>query len=68
MAKKDPIKRAIKLAGGFAAVGRAVGMKRQAVFQWPRCPAEHVLTLEKMSGISRHELRPDVFGPGRKGG
>ncbi|ERI54111.1 hypothetical protein N878_02865 [Pseudomonas sp. EGD-AK9] len=27
-----------------------------------RCPAEIVLAVEGISGISRHLLRPDVFG------
>lgn len=26
-------------------------------------PAERVLDIERITGISRHELRPDVFGP-----
>jgi DNA-binding transcriptional regulator YdaS (Cro superfamily) len=28
-----------------------------------RVPAERVLEVEQLSGISRHELRPDVYGP-----
>lgn len=27
-----------------------------------RVPAERVLEIEKITGISRHDLRPDVFG------
>lgn len=26
-------------------------------------PAERVLEIERITGISRHDLRPDVFGP-----
>jgi DNA-binding transcriptional regulator YdaS (Cro superfamily) len=26
-------------------------------------PAERVLEVERVTGISRHDLRPDVFGP-----
>jgi DNA-binding transcriptional regulator YdaS (Cro superfamily) len=26
-------------------------------------PAERVLDIERLTGISRHDLRPDVFGP-----
>ncbi|WP_375732221.1 YdaS family helix-turn-helix protein [Xylella fastidiosa subsp. multiplex] len=25
-------------------------------------PAEHVLTIEALTGVSRYDLRPDVFG------
>lgn len=26
-------------------------------------PAERVLEIERITGVSRHDLRPDVFGP-----
>ncbi len=35
----------------------------QAISQWKRVPAERVLEVETLTGISRHDLRPDVFGP-----
>ena len=54
---------AIRKAGGPAAVGRAFGITSQAVTQWRRVPPERVLEVERMSGVSRHLLRPDVFGP-----
>lgn len=28
-----------------------------------KIPAARVLDIERITGISRHELRPDVFGP-----
>lgn len=33
----------------------------QAVHQWRRIPVEHVLTIERVAGIPRHQLRPDVY-------
>jgi DNA-binding transcriptional regulator YdaS (Cro superfamily) len=33
-----------------------------AISQWDRIPAERVLEVERITGISRHELRPDIFG------
>lgn len=42
-----------------------LGLSRAAVNRWKlngRVPAEHVLEIEKFTGISRHILRPDVFG------
>lgn len=33
-----------------------------AITQWRAVPPEHVLDVEDMTGISRHLLRPDVFG------
>lgn len=51
-------------AGGPAALAKAMGgvMTPQAVSQWKKIPAERVLDVERITGISRHELRPDVFG------
>lgn len=37
----------------------------QAVSQWKRVPAGKVLAVEAITGISRHELRPDIFGPAK---
>ena len=33
-----------------------------------KVPAEHVLTIEARTGVSRHVLRPDVFGPAAEQG
>ena len=49
---------------GVAALARALGgITSQAISQWERVPAERVLDVERITGISRHELRPDIFGP-----
>lgn len=47
-------------------VAEACNIKVQAVYQWKVCPPGRVLTLEKLSGVTRHELRPDVFGSPEK--
>ncbi len=31
-----------------------------------RVPSERVLMIEALMGISRHELRPDIYGPAPK--
>lgn len=49
-------------AGGPAALAKALGnITPQAVSQWKKVPAERVLDVERVTGIPRHELRPDVF-------
>lgn len=53
---------AIKRAGGYAAMGRAIGISRQSVEDWARVPAKHCLAVEKLTGISRYLLRPDIYG------
>jgi len=60
--KKDPVVNAIEKIGGLTAVADKLGITRQAVFAWKRCPPEHAIKIEQLSGISRHILRPDVFG------
>lgn len=42
------------------------GISRAAVNRWHKTgkvPANRCIAVEKYTGISRHELRPDVFGP-----
>lgn len=34
-----------------------------AISQWTRVPAERVLDVERITGVSRHDLRPDIHGP-----
>ena len=46
-------------------IAKALGITPQAIYRWSHVPAVHVLTVEKLSGVSRHHLRPDVFGEGR---
>ncbi|MGY5812025.1 Cro/CI family transcriptional regulator [Rhizobium sp. LEGMi198b] len=59
----DACLKAKLLAGGPTALARAVGkVSSQAVSQWKQVPVGRVLDVEKATGISRHELRPDVFG------
>jgi DNA-binding transcriptional regulator YdaS (Cro superfamily) len=54
-------KKAVKQAGGGAKLATALNLKRQAVYQWQRIPADHVNTVERITGIPRHELRPDLY-------
>lgn len=47
-------------------LARQLGIKPPSVYEWKvrrRIPAERVLEIERLTGISRHDLRPDVYGP-----
>lgn len=44
------------------AIAAACKVSRQAVHKWKSIPAEHCLALEQATGISRYQLRPDVYG------
>lgn len=56
------LEQAIKKAGGTAVLARSLGIRTQAISQWDRVPPARVLDVERITGISRHDLRPDIFG------
>ncbi|TDR28888.1 transcriptional regulator [Aquamicrobium defluvii] len=57
------VKKAAKTSGGVVALARELGIKHTALYSWTRVPAERVLDIERITGVSRHDLRPDIFGP-----
>lgn len=57
------LKKVIDMAGGQLALARYLGISQAAISQWRRIPHLRVLEVEKLTGISRHVLRPDIFGP-----
>lgn len=42
-------------------IARECGITHAAVSQWSTVPADRVLTVEKITGIARHILRPDLY-------
>ncbi len=67
--KDETTVRAIELAGGPSALGRELGVSKQAVSQWERIPADKVWPVVNIIGgqIQPHELRPDIFPPPKRG-
>jgi DNA-binding transcriptional regulator YdaS (Cro superfamily) len=63
MAKDKVLREAIRLAGGVRALARELGIDHAAIIRWNRAPPLRVLEIERLTGISRHRLRPDVYGP-----
>lgn len=60
----DPIiQRAVDAAGSASELARQLGITRAAIPQWKQIPVRRVLEIERITGISRHELRPDIYGP-----
>jgi DNA-binding transcriptional regulator YdaS (Cro superfamily) len=65
---EQAIEKAKAAAGGAVGLAKAISnltgerISPQAVSQWKATPAMRVLAVEKITGISRHELRPDLFG------
>jgi DNA-binding transcriptional regulator YdaS (Cro superfamily) len=58
---KEALKRAVEAAGGFTALGRRLKISGEAIMQWDRVPPLRVLQVERITGVSRHLLRPDVY-------
>lgn len=52
---------AIQKAGGGASLASSLNLTRQAIYQWRLVPPQHVLEVERLSGVSRHDLRPDLY-------
>lgn len=53
--------RAIQMAGGVAELARRIGIRQPSVSNWSRVPAERVTAVEAATGISRVQLRPDLY-------
>ena len=56
---------AVKPEGsGFAELANRLGLSRQAVYKWLEAgvPAERCAEVERLTGVQRHLLRPDIFG------
>lgn len=59
---RDPgLARAIDKAGGVAELARKIGIAQPSVSNWHRVPAQRVIAVEAATGISRRELRPDLY-------
>lgn len=60
----DAMTSAAKAAGSQTALAKALGCTPQNV-QWMcstgSVPAKHVLKIEEVTGVSRHQLRPDLY-------
>ncbi len=56
---------AVAKAGGQTGMADICGVSQTAVWKWlqssKRMPAEYVLTAEAATGVSRHDLRPDIY-------
>lgn len=57
------IEKAVKAKGSIAALARAIGITRAAICQWDRIPADRIVEIERLTGVPRSELRPDLYAP-----
>jgi TorA maturation chaperone TorD len=63
------LERAVELAGGQSALARAIGKSQSHIWHWlkvaKRVPAEAAVAIEKATGVTRQELRPDLYVEGK---
>jgi DNA-binding transcriptional regulator YdaS (Cro superfamily) len=61
----EALKLAVLRAGSQESFADAMGVAQGTVSKWLRLskqlPAENVLTAERLYGVSRHDLRPDIY-------
>lgn len=66
----NPISDAIKSTNGAPTLARTLGLSPQAIYKWERAwgagrvdavPARRALEIERVTGIPRHRLRPDLW-------
>lgn len=59
--RDDGLDRAIDAVGGVAELARKIGISQPSVSNWSKVPAQRVIAVEAASGVSRNELRPDLY-------
>jgi DNA-binding transcriptional regulator YdaS (Cro superfamily) len=62
---ESPLALAVRKIGSQSAFARLIGRGQATVHDWLRdgkpLPGEYVLAIERETGISRHDLRPDLY-------
>jgi DNA-binding transcriptional regulator YdaS (Cro superfamily) len=66
MEQPSPLERAVSAAGSQAALAAKIGTTQQNISRMLRSAehkvaAEYVLPIERATGVSRHDLRPDLY-------
>ncbi|HKY86599.1 MAG TPA: DUF29 family protein [Pseudorhodoplanes sp.] len=55
------IQKAAERVGGIKPLATKLGITPQAIYQWTEVPLDRAADIERISGIPRSQLRPDVF-------
>ncbi|WP_342106334.1 YdaS family helix-turn-helix protein [Methylobacterium sp. SI9] len=55
------LRRAVAATGGAARLAHQLGLHVASVTAWTFCPAGHVDRVASITGVSRSDLRPDLF-------
>jgi DNA-binding transcriptional regulator YdaS (Cro superfamily) len=55
------VQQAADKVGGVTELARLLGIRHTVFYKWWQVPATRVLPIERATGISRHDLRPDLY-------
>ena len=66
MTPQKALAEAIRIAGSKYALAQLLNIKAQAVYAWepkdaPVAPPLQALAIERVTGVSRHDLAPDFY-------
>jgi DNA-binding transcriptional regulator YdaS (Cro superfamily) len=59
--KDAGLAKAIEKAGGQNALARLLGINESAISRWARVPVERLTEIERLTGVPKHELRPELY-------
>ncbi len=59
--QSEPLRQAVAKFKTISAFAEALGVKPQAVSQWTDIPIRRVIEIERITGIPREQLRPDLY-------
>jgi len=51
----------ITVMGGRVELARSLGLEYRSVLDWRRVPVERLIQIERITGIPRQRLRPDLY-------
>jgi DNA-binding transcriptional regulator YdaS (Cro superfamily) len=62
---KEALDRAIRVAGSATRLAELLGVHKSTISDWrkARVPADRACAVEAATGVTRAELRPDLFAP-----
>jgi len=59
--KSRGLRAAARAAGSYTLLARMLRINRSAISGWTTIPARHVLRIERLTGVRREKLRPDLY-------
>jgi DNA-binding transcriptional regulator YdaS (Cro superfamily) len=52
---------AITAAGGLSTLAKSLALSPSTICEWSQIPAGRVIAVERVTGIPRQQLRPDIY-------